>query len=115
MNERSRTGRRTTKPGAATARRQASAIDAGTGRLWTAVLVVLVIGLALSGELVRLHFAAASNPAHHSYCSVNETVSCDAVTRSKYALVFGVPLAIWGVFGYTAMALTAALGLRWTR
>jgi protein-disulfide isomerase/uncharacterized membrane protein len=108
-----RHGRETTGSDAARARRGLNATEAGNRRLWTASLVILLIGLALSGELVRLHFQAASNPAYHSYCSVNETVSCDAVTRSKYAVVFGVPLAIWGVYGYTAMILIAALGLRW--
>jgi protein-disulfide isomerase/uncharacterized membrane protein len=60
-----------------------------------------------------LHFEAISDPAHQSYCSVNETVSCDAVARSEYAVAFGVPLAVWGVFGYAVMAMIAALGLRW--
>jgi uncharacterized membrane protein/protein-disulfide isomerase len=100
------------KSGAAQARRRANAADAHIHGLWLVSLVVLLIGLVLSGELVRLHFEATSNPAYHSYCSINETVSCDAVTRSKYSVVFGVPLAIWGVFGYTLMALTALHGLR---
>ena len=105
-------GRRANESGTAQARREANAADAGTRGLWIASLVVLLIGLVLSGELVRLHFEATSNPAYHSYCSVNETVSCDTVTRSKYSVVFGVSLAIWGVFGYAVMAMTAVLGLR---
>ena len=84
----------------------------GKRGLWIASLVLFGIGLALSGELVRLHFAAASDPSYHSYCSVNDTVSCDTVTRSKYAAVVGVPLAIWGVFGYVMMAIVAAFGLK---
>ena len=97
---------------AARAHRGANAARAGTRGLWIASLVVLLIGLVLSAELVRLHFEATSNPAYHSYCSVNETVSCDTVTRSKYSVVFGVPLAIWGVFGYAVMAMAAVHGLR---
>ena len=100
------------KSGAAQARRKANSADASIRGLWVASLVVVLIGLALSAELVRLHFEATSNPAYHSYCTVNDTVSCDAVTRSKYSVVFGVPLAIWGVFGYTLMALIALHGLR---
>jgi len=89
-----------------------NAPGASTHRLWMASLVVLLVGLVLSGELVRLHFEALSDPAHHSYCSVNATVSCDTVTRSKYSMVFGVPLAVWGVFGYALMAWVAGKGLR---
>lgn len=97
---------------AAPARRKAKAAEANIRGLWIASLVVLLIGLVLSAELVRLHFEATSNPAYHSYCSVNDTVSCDRVTRSRYAIVFGVPVATWGVFGYTLTAVTAGLGLR---
>jgi protein-disulfide isomerase/uncharacterized membrane protein len=92
--------------------RKANASEARIRGLWIATLVVLLIGLLLSLELVRLHFEAVSNPARHSYCSVSSTVSCDAVTRSKYSVVFGVPLAMWGVFGYAAVALAAVRGLR---
>jgi protein-disulfide isomerase/uncharacterized membrane protein len=106
------TGRKDRASGAARAHREANAANAGIRRLWIASLVVLLIGLALSLELVRLHFEAASNAAYHSYCSVSDTVSCDAVARSKYSVVFGVPLAVWGVFGYALMAVAAVHGLR---
>ena len=103
--------RRTAKgPGAA--RRRANAAKASIRGLWIVSLVLLLIGLALSGELVRLHFEATSDPAYHSYCSVNDTVSCDTVTRSKYSTFVGVPLAIWGVFGYAIMVMTAVFGLK---
>jgi len=109
-------GRKGSKPkesGVARAHRKVSAVEPSTRGLWIAALALLLIGLALSSELVRLHFAAMSDPAHHSYCSVNATVNCDAVTLSKYSVVFGVPLAIWGVFGFAAMVATAVLGLKW--
>ena len=106
-------GKGAKKSRTAKGRRKAKTLSAGSRGLWIATLAVLLIGLALSGELVRLHFAAASDPTYHSYCAVNETVSCDTVTRSPYAIAFGVPVASWGVFGYAVMALTAALGLTW--
>ncbi len=97
---------------AAQVRGDAKAANARIRGLWLTSLVVLVIGLALSAELVRLHFEATSNPAYHSYCSVNDTVSCDTVTRSRYSIVFGVPVAIWGVFGYALMGVIAVFGFR---
>jgi len=100
------------KSSAAKARREANAAKASIRNLWITASVLLLIGLALSIELVRLHFAATSDPSYHSYCAVNETVSCDTVTRSKYSLVFGVPMAVWGVYGYAVMLVAAVLGLR---
>jgi len=94
------------------AQRSPSAVGAGARGLWVAALVMLMVGLVLSGELIRLHIEATSDAAYNSYCSVSETVSCDTVARSEYAIAFGVPLAVWGVFGYALMALIAGLGLR---
>jgi protein-disulfide isomerase/uncharacterized membrane protein len=105
------TGKKTKSSSAARARREAKT-QAAIRNLWIAALVILVIGLVLSVELVRLHFAAASDPSYRSYCAVNDTVSCDTVTRSKYSVAFGVPLAIWGVFGYALSIITAVFGLR---
>ncbi len=106
-------GKGTKKSRAARGRRKERTPVAASRGSWIATLVLILIGLALSGELVRLHFAAAFDPNYQSYCAVNETVSCDAVTRSRYSVVFGVPLASWGVFGYAVMAVTAWLGLTW--
>ena len=111
MGQQGKRAKRAKRPRAARARTETT--PAPSRGAWIAVLALLLVGLALSSELVRLHFAAAFDPAFRSYCAVNETVSCDAVTRSAYAAVFGVPLATWGVFGYAAMALTAGLGLTW--
>ena len=94
-------------------RKADAAGEVGRGRgWWIAALVLLAIGLALSVELVRLHIQAAADAEYHSYCAVNETVSCDTVARSEYAIFLGVPLAVWGVFGYVLMAVIAGIGLR---
>jgi len=106
-------GEEANRSGEEQASRETSATEPTNRKLWIAALLLLLFGLALSGELVRLHFAVTSDPAHHSYCSVNSTVNCDAVSLSKYAVFFGVPVAIWGVFGYAAMAAVTVLGLRW--
>ncbi|MBN2340455.1 MAG: thioredoxin domain-containing protein [Deltaproteobacteria bacterium] len=83
-----------------------------TRGFWIAALILLVIGLALSGELVRLHTKATTDAAYHSYCAVDATVSCDTVARSAYAIFLGVPWAVWGVLGYLLMLVAAGFGLR---
>ncbi|MBN2715251.1 MAG: thioredoxin domain-containing protein [Deltaproteobacteria bacterium] len=85
---------------------------AGGRGLWIAALVLLTIGLALCGELLRLHIEATSDAAYHSYCAVDDTVSCDTVARSAYAVFWGVPLAVWGAFGYVLMSLIAVFGMK---
>ncbi len=40
-----------------------------------------------------------------SFCNVNSYINCDAVTASKYSSVFGVPIAMFGVFTNLIAAL----------
>jgi uncharacterized membrane protein len=40
---------------------------------------------------------------------------CDAVQSSRYAMLLGVPVALWGALAYAAVAALAAAGLTATR
>ncbi|HVI74600.1 MAG TPA: vitamin K epoxide reductase family protein, partial [Anaeromyxobacteraceae bacterium] len=68
-------------------------------------------GLALSLVLARIH-ALASAGAGPSFCSLGETVNCDRVALSPYSVFLGIPLALWGAFGYASMLIMALLRLR---
>lgn len=69
-------------------------------------LAAAVVGVVLSILLVRVH--AQAHAGIESFCTINELVNCDRVATSPYSVLFGIPVALWGVFGY---ALSAALAL----
>jgi protein-disulfide isomerase/uncharacterized membrane protein len=75
---------------------------------WWLALLFCLAGLVLSILLEQLHFKVHTNPAFHSFCAIDRKVNCDIVARSPYAVLFGVPVAAWGIFGY---ALAAVLSL----
>jgi protein-disulfide isomerase len=82
---------------------------------WWLALLFCLAGLVLSMVLEQLHFKLHNNPAFHSFCAIDRTVNCDIVARSRYAVLFGVPVAAWGIFGYalaTVVALWGALRRR---
>lgn len=82
---------------------------------WWPALLFCLAGLFLSILLEQIHFKLHTNPTFHSFCSVDRKVNCDIVARSPYAVLFGVPVAAWGIFGYAlaaAVALWGALGRR---
>jgi protein-disulfide isomerase len=81
---------------------------ASRGALWTA-LVLGLLGLAVSIFLVRLHAQAHAGIA--SFCAINETFNCDRVATSRYSVVLGLPVAMWGAIGFAATATLAASGL----
>lgn len=79
-----------------------------------ALALLSLVGLAASIELTRLHYLLHTDPAHQSWCHVGATINCDAVERSSYAVLFGVPLAVWGVLGYLVF-LGVLLSARWSQ
>lgn len=78
---------------------------------WTAALLA-VVGLGLATELSRIHLRLLAEPSHRSFCNVSATVNCDAVAQSSYSIWLGLPLSVWGMFGYTAALVVAIWLLR---
>lgn len=44
---------------------------------------------------------------HPSFCSINGTINCDLVNASSYAVLFGIPVALWGLLFYAVVLLFA--------
>jgi uncharacterized membrane protein len=77
---------------------------------WWLALLSCVAGLVLSILLAQIHFKLHTNPAFHSFCAIDRTMNCDIVARSPYSVLFGVPVATWGIFGYAIAAVVALWG-----
>jgi len=77
---------------------------------WWVALLCCAAGLWLSILLEQIHFKIHTSPGFHSFCAIDRTVNCDIVARSPYAVLLGVPLAAWGIFGYALAALISLWG-----
>ncbi len=73
-------------------------------------LVLCLGGLWLSVVLEQIHIGIHTQPDFHSFCAIDRTVNCDIVAKSPYAVLFGVPLATWGIFGYAIAAVLSLWG-----
>jgi len=73
---------------------------------WGLALTPLA-GAGVSAYLLRQHVAVLEGVV--SVCSVNATFDCDAVNTSGWSEMFGVPVALWGLAFYLAVAASAAL------
>lgn len=58
---------------------------------------------------MRLHVRAHAGLT--SFCAINDVVNCDRVATSPFSVFFGIPVAVWGFFGYGAIAGAAAWAL----
>jgi protein-disulfide isomerase/uncharacterized membrane protein len=49
---------------------------------------------------------------HRSFCNINETMNCDEVAlHDEFSVVLGTPVAVWGLAGFSFVALLALVSL----
>ncbi len=71
------------------------------------IALLALAGLVISCFALREHFRTEPSP-----CSINERWDCGAVNHSPFAEIEGVPVAVFGILGYAAIA-GFALARRW--
>ena len=76
-------------------------------RLLKIIFFLSIVGIFLSGYLTQIHYSKNSSP-----CDVNTTLSCSTVNRSKYAELFGIPVTLMGLLGYSLLGLLSFLLLK---
>jgi len=69
-------------------------------RLLKFIFFLSILGIVLSGYLTYLHYSTLNSP-----CDLNGTFQCSIVKQSKYAEVFGIPVAFLGLLGYSFLGL----------
>lgn len=73
-----------------------------TWDLGIGIIVAMIAGMGASLYLANQHIAVDAGAV--SICSVSETFDCDKVNTSKYSELFGVPVALYGLGFYFAVA-----------
>ena len=66
---------------------------------WVTVLLALA-GLSDSIYLSVHHYLVYTDIGYESFCAISKAINCDTVSQSPYSVFFGIPVAVWGVFGY---------------
>jgi uncharacterized membrane protein len=68
----------------------------GKGRLYAAIAILAVAGIAVSSVSLYHHFSKSKT----SFCNLGQSFDCDLVNRSQYSTFHQVPVALLGMFGY---------------
>ena len=79
----------------------------------TPIVVLAALGLALSLALELLHVRAYLQPSASSFCAVGERLDCTSVALSRYSVLLGVPVPLWGALGFVAILVAAVRRSRW--
>jgi vitamin-K-epoxide reductase (warfarin-sensitive) len=75
------------------------------GRMLWAIALLSVAGAAVSSISLYQHYGASAS----SFCDFGANFNCDMVNRSIYSVVFGIPVAAIGIFGYGVLLVLASL------
>ena len=75
------------------------------GRILLAIALLSVAGAVVSSISLYHHYGASQS----SFCDFGPNFNCDMVNRSIYSVVFGIPVALIGIFGYGVLLFLATL------
>jgi len=78
----------------------------------TLLLAFATLGLGAASTSSYVHYQLLTNPSYASFCDVNASVNCTQAYLSPYGSLFGVPVALFGVFFFTLVLLLAGVGGR---
>ena len=75
------------------------------GRILWAIALLAIAGAAVSSVSLYHHYDTSPS----SFCDFGANFDCDIVNRSIYSVVFGIPAALIGIFGYGVLLVLATL------
>jgi uncharacterized membrane protein len=78
----------------------------------TLLLAFATLGLGAASTSSYVHYRLLTDPAYSSFCDVNATVNCTQAYLSPYGSLWGVPVALFGVFFFALVLLLAGIGGR---
>lgn len=64
------------------------------------VFILTILGITTFSYLTYSHYQNYTNIAYSSFCALSRSINCDTVSQSDWSVMFGLPVAVWGLFGY---------------
>lgn len=75
-------------------------------RFYSVIVALLCLsGLGVTLYLSWSHYQSYTDINYSSFCAISQTINCDTVAQSPWSILFGLPVAVWGVIGYLLFAL----------
>ena len=64
------------------------------------IVLISLLGLGDAIYLAVSHYRLHTDIGYQSLCAISRALNCDTVAQSPYAILFGVPVSVWGIWGY---------------
>ncbi len=69
-------------------------------RYWLAAFFFATAGLLIALYSAHSHYQNYTDPLYSSFCAISKAINCDTVAQSPWSILFGIPVAWWGVLFY---------------
>lgn len=69
------------------------------------VAALALFGFFDSVYLFVSHYRVYTDMGYRSFCALTRSINCDTVSQSPYSILFGLPVPLWGIFGYAFLLL----------
>lgn len=69
------------------------------------VLSLTIVGIIDSAYLSYSHYRNYTDLTYASFCAISKAINCDTVSQSSWSVLLGVPVALWGLFGYMLLLI----------
>ena len=77
---------------------------------WIVALALIGFASALGSSYV--HFQLLVDPGYSSFCDINSSISCTHLYQSRFGSVYGIPVALGGVFWFIGVLLLVIVGAK---
>lgn len=67
--------------------------------------MLIIAGFLDALYLAVSHYRVYTDITYSSFCAISKSINCDTVSQSSFSILFGMPVPIWGVFGYLFLIL----------
>ena len=72
---------------------------------WVTLISFTSIGIGVSVYLSLNHFWVYTDITYSSFCAISRAINCDTVAQSPWSIFLGLPVSLWGLFGYLLFLL----------
>lgn len=72
------------------------------------IFILSIAGVLIASYSLYDHY----QPIGKGVCNLSETINCDIVNKGPYSEIFGIPIALFGVLLYLALAKSAFFAFR---
>lgn len=62
--------------------------------------LLTTVGVVDMIYLTTSHYRNYTDITYASFCAISQAINCDTVAQSPWAIIGGLPVALWGLFGY---------------